>query len=144
MSTNFTNKNISSISLKDTIYNVKAVPFHATDEEWAVEPLASYIPKDGEIVIYDGINGEKKIKIGDGTSVVGVLSFAVDNNLELEGIPADAKVVGTALSNKITAPTTTEVGQTIVVKSINSNGNPITWEAADLPSIQLITWEEDD
>lgn len=38
------------------------------------------------------------------------------------------------LLEKITTPATAEVGQTIVVKSVDSNGKPIAWEAADLPS----------
>ena len=39
-----------------------------------------------------------------------------------------------ALIEKITRPTTAKVGQTIVVKSVDSNGKPTQWEAADLPS----------
>lgn len=34
---------------------------------------------------------------------------------------------------KITAPYTAKVGQTIVVKSVDSNGKPTAWECADLP-----------
>lgn len=34
----------------------------------------------------------------------------------------------------VTVPETAEVGQTIVVKSVDSNGKPTAWEAADLPS----------
>ena len=38
------------------------------------------------------------------------------------------------LNNKITAPSTAQVGQTIVVKTVDSNGKPTAWEAVDLPS----------
>lgn len=38
------------------------------------------------------------------------------------------------LANKINRPSTAKVGQTIVVKSVHTDGRPIAWEAADLPS----------
>lgn len=34
----------------------------------------------------------------------------------------------------IPVPATAKVGQTIVVKSVDANGKPTAWEAADLPS----------
>ena len=39
------------------------------------------------------------------------------------------------IDSKITAPSTAEVGQTIVVKSVDSDGKPTAWEAVDLPSV---------
>lgn len=39
------------------------------------------------------------------------------------------------IASKITVPNTAEVGQTVVVKSVDSNGKPMAWEAADLPII---------
>ena len=36
------------------------------------------------------------------------------------------------ISQKITTPTTAEVGQTIVVKSVDSNGKPTKWETVDM------------
>lgn len=46
----------------------------------------------------------------------------------------------------ISAPATIEVGQTIVVKSVNENGQPTEWEAASIPTVDNIlaalpTWE---
>ena len=40
--------------------------------------------------------------------------------------------------NIIPTPTTAEVGQTIVVKSVDENGKPTKWEAADFPSDEHI------
>lgn len=35
----------------------------------------------------------------------------------------------------ISAPATAEVGQTIVVKSVDGNGHPTEWEAVDIPTV---------
>lgn len=77
MATNFTDKSISSIQLKDEKYHIKSVPFHATEEEWN-STLASYVPKQAEIVVYDADENFdlQRIKIGDGTTPVGNLEFA--------------------------------------------------------------------
>lgn len=40
--------------------------------------------------------------------------------------------VTTALDEKISAPSTTSIGQVIVVKSVDENDKPIEWEAKDL------------
>lgn len=45
---------------------------------------------------------------------------------------------GTAIEDKITRPTTAEVGQTIVVKSVDSDGKPTEWEAVDLPGGDIV------
>lgn len=78
MATNFTTSNISSINLKGIAYNLKSIPFHGTEAEWTTN--SSYIPKAGEIVIYDidSANAEIRIKIGDGATTVGALPFAVE------------------------------------------------------------------
>lgn len=39
----------------------------------------------------------------------------------------------------ISAPTTAEVGQTIVVKSVNENGQPTEWEAVDMEGVPSVT-----
>ena len=75
MATNFTDKNISSISLKDIKYNLKSIPFHGTTADW--EANASYIPKKGEIIIYDADEYSEvaRVKIGDGINTVSALPF---------------------------------------------------------------------
>lgn len=80
MATNFSAKNISAIKLADIQYNIKSVPFHGTDAEWQ---LSDYIPKQGEIIVYDkdeNCNFER-IKIGDGINTVKDLKF-IDENIQ--------------------------------------------------------------
>lgn len=78
MATNFTLNEISSIRLKEQDYHLKNIAFHGTAAEWANH--ADYVPKAGEIIVYDAATGEEeaKIKVGDGTTVVGELSFITD------------------------------------------------------------------
>ena len=80
MSTNFTNKNISSIKINDVKYNIKSAFFHAKESEWKTEELNSYIPKQGEIVIYDidDVYAYERFKIGDGVQNVIDLPFYND------------------------------------------------------------------
>lgn len=54
--------------------------------------------------------------------------------------PVQNKVVTASLAEKITAPTSAEVGQIIKVKSVDDTGKPTEWEAADLPSGGGGTW----
>ena len=77
MATNFTTKNISSIELKNVKYNLKSIPLHATEAEWNMAPLFEYIPKEGEIIVYDiddNYNYER-VKIGDGVTTTINLPF---------------------------------------------------------------------
>lgn len=56
--------------------------------------------------------------------------------------PVQNKVVTAALAEKITAPTSAEVGQIIKVKSVDDAGKPTEWEAAEMPSggkIELVS-----
>ena len=39
----------------------------------------------------------------------------------------------------ISAPATAEVGQTIVVKSVNGDGHPTEWEAVDMEGVPTVT-----
>lgn len=75
MATNLTNNVISSIKIQDKEYKLKSVPFHGTAAEWE---NSDYIPKLGEIIIYDAetANESAKIKIGDGISFARNLPFA--------------------------------------------------------------------
>ena len=74
MAINLVNDNISTIEIKGKKYNIKAIPFHGTAAEWESN---DYIPKDGEIVVYDIDENYayKRIKIGDGENTVAVLPF---------------------------------------------------------------------
>lgn len=44
--------------------------------------------------------------------------------------------------NTIATPLTAQVGQTIVVKAVDSNGKPIEWECVDLPSGGATSWND--
>ena len=74
MATNLTQDVISSIKIQDKEYKLKSVPFHGTATEWE---NSSYIPKQGEIIIYDAetASDSVKIKIGDGNTLVHNLPF---------------------------------------------------------------------
>lgn len=84
MATNFSNSNISSIQLSGKKYNLKSIPFHATEDEWKSGALASYIPKQGEIVVYDidSQNPAERIKVGDGLTEVGRLPFYLASEID--------------------------------------------------------------
>lgn len=56
-----------------------------------------------------------------------------DGTFDYNDAPSNASLL-TTLDGKITRPITAEVGQTIIVKSVDANGRPTAWEAADLPS----------
>lgn len=84
MATNFTNNSISKIEIQNQVYNIKSIPFFGTVEEWASNE--TYVPKQGELIIYDYSNGLKKIKIGDGTTTVGDLAF-FENIVVFSAVP---------------------------------------------------------
>lgn len=82
MATNYSNNNISAIKLQNKEYKIKSIPFHGTHDEWLIN--SSYIPKQGEIIIYDidsNYNYER-IKIGDGVTSVTDLPFYLENEVE--------------------------------------------------------------
>lgn len=74
MATNLKTQNISSIKLGDITYNVKSIPFHGTEEEWN---SSGYIPKAGEIIIYDtdADHIDIRLKVGDGATSAAGLDF---------------------------------------------------------------------
>lgn len=76
MATNFTDKNISAISFGDTTYNVKSVPFHATEAEWSA---IDYVPKVGEMIVYDKDESYDypRFKTGDGVLQARLLPFSL-------------------------------------------------------------------
>lgn len=64
----------------------------------------------------------------------------LDTSLTKNGQAADAKAVGDRIqslskeiSDRIIAPTTAAVGQTIVVKAVDDEGVPTAWEPVDFP-----------
>lgn len=85
MATNFTTSNISSINLHNKKYNLKAIPFHASETEWNMAPLHEYIPKQGELIIYDIDDNYdyERIKIGDGVTKAINLPFYLASEIDL-------------------------------------------------------------
>jgi hypothetical protein len=76
VATNFTRSNISSIKIDDVKYNLKSVPFHATEAEWS---SIDYVPKAAEMIVYDADNEHNYIrfKIGDGITQARLLPFVL-------------------------------------------------------------------
>ena len=77
--------------------------------------------------------------------------------MPIQKIYADRDYVEEKVQNKISTPETASKGQTIVVKTVDSNGKPTEWEAKSIPTMpettepnmQLVTdangnkvWEE--
>lgn len=59
----------------DKVINVRIQNKHDSAENWALN--STFVPKAGEIIIYDGAT--PKIKIGDGSTMLSNLNF-IDNN----------------------------------------------------------------
>lgn len=73
--------------MSEKILNTRIIQKHDTSENWA--KATNFIPKNGEIIVYEDLN---KIKIGNGIDVVEDLSFIYDtkadiNNPNFTGIP---------------------------------------------------------
>ena len=80
---------------------------------------------------------EAAFLFGELTDVVGFITFLINNNSEIT-------TLGPAFVPTLTA--TAEVGQTIVVKSVDGTGRPTEWEAASIPTVDdilaaLPAWE---
>jgi hypothetical protein len=68
-----------------------------TPENWEV---SGYIPKNGELIVYDCIDG-KRLKIGnavDNASALPFIDIEVDTTLTASNTAADARTVGNELS----------------------------------------------
>ena len=60
--------------MADKTVKIRLVLKHDTEENWA--KAANFIPKQGEVIIYDGVVGApSRVKIGDGTTKVNDLPF---------------------------------------------------------------------
>ena len=75
----------------------------------------------------------------------------LDTSLTKNGQAADAKAVGDRIqslseeiSDRVIAPTTAAVSQTIVVKAVNENSKPTEWETVDFPEQVQSDWEQND
>lgn len=75
---------------------------HDTEERWLA--TTDFIPKQGEIIVYDidETHSYARFKIGDGVTEIKQLPFATDTTLAISGMAADAKLTGDELKKRIT------------------------------------------
>jgi hypothetical protein len=108
MAINLVNDNISAIEIQDKKYNIKSIPFHGTAAEWKNN---SYIPKDGEIIIYDADENYnyKRIKIGNNINNVDALPFIEEAILNIANTYTDTKITNSINSAPETLDTLGEL-----------------------------------
>lgn len=81
--------------------------------------------------LIDAITVPDKLPNPNALTFTGAVTGSYDGSAPLEvAIPS----VGGASGDYIPIPASAEVGQTIVVKTVDENGKPTEWEAVDLPS----------
>lgn len=75
---------------------------HDTEERWLA--TTDFIPKQGEIIVYDidETHSYARFKIGDGLTEIKQLPFSTDTTLAISGMAADAKLTGDELKKRIT------------------------------------------
>lgn len=85
--------------MSEQIFNTRIQQKHDVEANWV--KAVNFIPKQGEIIVYDvdANYSYERFKIGDGIKKVNELPFAnanIDSTLSIEGAAADAKAVGDA------------------------------------------------
>ena len=87
--------------MSEKLIKTRIVQKHDIESNW--NKATNFIPKQGELIIYDKdtTHSYERFKIGDGSTVVTSLPFATDATLAQAGKAADAKAVGDALTNKV-------------------------------------------
>ncbi len=82
--------------------NVRSQQKIDTTANWA--KATNFIPKKGEIIVYSdgGGTGIPKIKVGDGTTVVGNLKFLVDGNITWDASQNAAFPASLYITNNLT------------------------------------------
>ena len=80
---NYTQNNISAIEIGGIRYNLKSIPFHATEAEWLE---INYTPKQAEIIVYDTDTNYNylRFKIGDGVTQASLLPFSLASMAEIQ------------------------------------------------------------
>ena len=83
-------------------YNTRIINKHDVAANW--ELAVNFIPKQGEIIVYDidETHSYARFKIGDGVTEIKQLPFATDTTLAISGMAADAKLTGDELKKRIT------------------------------------------
>ena len=138
MATNFTEKTVSYVSAENGNYSIRSLHVHATQEEWEQPPLKSYIPEEGEIVVYDKASedGQDLIKIGDGKTLVGELQFSGSQVSSVNGksgiVELSAQDVGARPDTW--TPTASQVGAVPTSRKVNNKAlsSDISLSATDV------------
>ena len=122
--------------MAEKILNSRIIQKHDIAENW--EKAVNFIPKQGEIIIYDPDNTHMiaRFKIGDGNTKVNNLPFIgeIDESLTKSGVAADAKVVGDALAEKQPAgdyALRSEI-PTVLVQSVNNKVGAVILTPEDI------------
>ena len=86
--------------MANKIFNGRIVNKHDTAENWA--KATSFIPKQGEIIVYDAdANYDyERFKIGDGETVVSSLPFADDHKVDFETFNTYVSDIDLIIDNK--------------------------------------------
>ena len=94
--------------MAEKVLNTRIIHKHDTEENW--RKAQNFIPKQGELIVYDidATHDYERIKMGDGKTLVNNLPFIssgngilVDDTLSISSAAADAKVTGEALAGKL-------------------------------------------
>lgn len=110
---------------------------HGVEADWL--KATNFIPKQGEIIIYDkdSTYPYERVKVGDGVTVVSSLPFIGDNKVDkVSGKGLSTNDYTTAEKNTL-ADLKTKVGSASVSEQIAT-------AVATKSAVQLIIWEADD
>ena len=110
--------------MAEKIINSRTQQKHDTQVNW--DKAINFIPKAGEIIVYDedATHSYPRIKIGDGKSFLADLEFLVniDVTLTKSSAAADAKTVGDAITN---LNEIIEAFDNIIAVDENNDGNVV-------------------
>ena len=141
---------------KDGI-GIQSVEQTTTSTEDSGINIVTVTKTDGEVSTFEVRNGSKGPE-GDtgpqgpagptgetgpqgpaGADGLGVPAATAEDAGKVPVVQADGSY---GLGSIIPAPETAEVGQTIVVKTVDADGRPTEWEAADMPSGGSMRWQK--
>ena len=119
---------------------------HDTEENW--NKATNFIPKQGEIIVYDIdlSHSYERIKIGDGTTNVISLPYVSETVVDAElsatsENPVQNKIVKAALDKKINKPTNISEGLfgfnslgSETIREITFGGSSVELDAANIPN----------
>lgn len=79
--------------MAERIINTRITQKHDNQESWESVPL--FVPKDGEIIVYDSDSSHNlpRIKIGNGDQTISNLPFTVDYNESIIALEVDGQTV---------------------------------------------------